>query len=219
MVGCGHIRRWQLKVEWACTRGAVATAEKDNRANIGDLRSWHAHQEVRARLAEESCVSPGEWICWISRKPVHDQRTGKFFSAVSALVGPDHPTPLRRTSEVDQETTHVAPPLWVGSHGDGVACGWIQRHCHRLSTTRGHYLWVCGNPGVISQIKGMVMGHRQGVGSEACFHFSLSRSGPREAGGTPGSPTSPMPPRTEPEVTSSGTSEQELESEALLPFT
>ena len=32
----------------------MATAEKDNRANIGDLRSRNEHQEVQVRLAKES---------------------------------------------------------------------------------------------------------------------------------------------------------------------
>ena len=54
MVGRGHIQRQQLKVNSARTRGAVATAEKDDRANIGDPRSWHEHQEVRVRLALDS---------------------------------------------------------------------------------------------------------------------------------------------------------------------
>ena len=82
----------------------------------------------------------------------------------------------------------------------------------------GGYLWVCGNLGVLSQIKGMVYG-AQGVGTEACFYFTfgLLRFEPREAGETPGSSTSPMPPTTRREATSSGTDEQELEP--LLHFT
>ena len=32
----------------------MATAEKDDKPNIGDLRSWHAHQQVTVQVAQES---------------------------------------------------------------------------------------------------------------------------------------------------------------------
>ena len=88
----------------------------------------------------------------------------------------------------------------------------------------GHYLWICGNPGVISQIRGMIYGAHAGVGSEACIQFGSLRSEPREASEIPvsgchESPVSPMPFTAGPEATSSGAHEQEIESEPLLPFT
>ena len=72
-----------------------------------------------------------------------------------------------------------------------------------VSTTGGggHYLWVCGNPGVISRIKGTIYGAQVGVGSEACFRFCLLYSEPGETSVTPGSSTGPMPPTTGSEAT------------------
>ena len=107
----------------------MAMAEKDDKANIGDLRSWHAHQEVLVRLAEESASRLVNGFVASARGPIMNSEQ-ETFSVLSRLVGPDHPTPVRGTSEVDQETEHTAPSLWVGSQGDVVACGWIQRHCH-----------------------------------------------------------------------------------------
>ena len=40
-------------------------------------------------------------------------------------------------------------------------------------STKGgaHYLWICGNPGVISQIRGMIYGAHAGVGSGTLHVF------------------------------------------------
>ena len=114
MVGHGHIQRQQFKVNWAWTRGAVATAEKDERANIRDLRSWHEHQEVQVRLAKESVSRFVNGFITATGGPImiREQET---FSVLARLVRCDNPASLCRTREVDQETEHAAPPLWAGS--------------------------------------------------------------------------------------------------------
>ena len=173
-------------------------------------------------------VSPCEWVHYGCKRPDCDERIGNFLTAGSALVGCEILDSLCGTREVDQETDHTPLPLWVGSQGDSVACGWIKRHHHggehKEGGRGGHYHWICGNSGVVSQIRGMVYGPHAEVGSEACIQFCLWRSMPREAGEIPvsschESPVGQMPLTQGPKASSSDAKEHETESAPRLPFT
>ena len=100
-------------------------------------------------------------------------------------------------------------PFWVGTQGDSVACRWIQRHRRGGEHKRG---FIFGNPGVVSQMRGMIYGVQAGVRSEAGIQFCLLRSMPTEATemlvfGCHESPVGQMPLIEGPEATSSDTDE------------
>ena len=125
---------------------------------------------------------------------------------------------------MDQETEHAAPPLWVGSQSDS---GWVDQKTSswgRAQKGGGALpLDFCGNPGVISQMRGMLYGAHAGVGSEACIQFCLLHSDPIEAGEMPvseydESPVGHMPLTARPEATLSDAHEQETDSKPLSPF-
>ena len=98
-----------------------------------------------------------------------------------------------------------------------MACGWIKRHCQGTSTKGGGVPLYCGNPGVVSQIRGMIYGAHAGVRLEACIQFCLLRLMPRESGEMPlsgchESPMGQMPLTAGPEATSSDAEEQETDA-------
>ena len=108
MVGKGHVQRQQLKVSWAESRGA----QRDNRANIVDLRSWHEHREIRGRMTEESAsrfvigfVTPDGCPIMVSEREI--------FSVV-ARVAWDVQTPLDGIGS----SKHSTIPMGGKSAGD-----------------------------------------------------------------------------------------------------
>ena len=125
---------------------------------------------------------------------------------------------------ITKQNTHHHPFGWEVRATTWLAGG-SKDTVMRASTKGGrHYLWVCGNPGVISQNRGMIYGAHAGVGSEACIQFCLLRLEPkREASEMPmsgchESPVGHMHLTAGPEATSSGANEQEIEYEPRLPF-
>ena len=54
MMGHGHMQRQHFNVRWAESEGPMAAAERDDHANIVDMRSWHEQQVVPVQLTEES---------------------------------------------------------------------------------------------------------------------------------------------------------------------